>query len=252
MISRKFFLFFSASILIVNIIMLSSCANTEEKENPYAKVAADILLKQARSDLKDEKYQIAVEKYEAILSYHPFIDLAKFAQLEIIYVYYKNENYIYGYAAANDYLNIHPDGPYLDYIYYLKGLINFEKNIGTLEKIFKLNISNHDLGNFIYSFSDFSKLIELYPQSIYATDARQRMIYIKNLFAQHELNIAKFYLKRDAYIAALNRFQYVVQHFPDTVAAYKSIALMPKVYNTLTLSLEHQQAVELVKNNKLT
>ncbi len=237
------------SNFLLSILFLLSIISTGYAENLYSDKLDKQLFNEARRALKKESFRVASEKYEKLLSYHPFSQYARDAELEIIYAYYENKSYVYAYSSANNFIEIHPDDKNLDYVYYMKGLINFSRNIGYIEGYLNLNISKHELESFKLSFNDFSIFIKKYPHSIYAQNARQHMIYIKNLLAQHELYIANFYLKRKAYVAALNRFNNLVISYPDTKSAYDALKALPNIYQKINLNNTATITKEIIIDN---
>src|SRR5690606_27889016 len=144
----------------------------------------------------------------------------------LIYAYYMREEYTLAASAADRFIRLYPTYPHVDYAYYLRGLSDFYKNLGILERMFTVNLATRDLSQIRKSYMDFSELYERFPQSMYAPSAHQYMVFLRNMIASHQYETAKFYYDRRAYLAAANRASDVVQHYQGAPAVVDSLVLM--------------------------
>jgi len=155
--------------------------------------------------LEKNSYSAAISKLKALESRYPFGRYAEQAQLELIYAYYQNKEPEAVRATADRFIRLHPQHANVDYAYYMKGMASFDQDRGLLARFLPLDMSKRDPGAARDSYNEFAQLTNRYPNSRYAADAKQRMIYLRNLLAAYEVNVAHFYLKRQSYVAALNR-----------------------------------------------
>ncbi|PKM10130.1 MAG: outer membrane protein assembly factor BamD [Gammaproteobacteria bacterium HGW-Gammaproteobacteria-10] len=187
----------------------------------------------AKEALDNGVYQKAIKLYETLETRYPFGDYAAQAQLNVAYAYYKNDDSEAALAAAERFIKIHPRNPSVDYAYYLKGLINYNRDIGFLERFLPSDSSQRDPGSGRIAYENFQELLTRFPDSKYVPDAKQRMIALRNNMAMHEVHIARFYYKRKAYIAAANRASEVVANYPRTPAVPYALKVMQKAYKKL-------------------
>ena len=156
--------------------------------------------------------------FARLISRFPFGPYTEQSQLNLAYALYKDGKPDDAYSMINRFIKTYPTHKHIDYAYYLRGLINFNRSGGVLERYAGLDMTQRDQANVRQSFDDFSALVSRYPNSRYAADARQRMIYLRNMMARAELNIALYYLKRDAYVAASNRAKTMLETYPQFAA----------------------------------
>lgn len=225
------------SIYVLLILtILSACSTTDEDITGAAKINnAFKLFEKAQYSMYSGNYRSAVEYLERLDSLYPFGAYSHQSQLNLIYSYYQLSDYGTGLAAAERFIRQNPRHKDLDYAYYMKGLINFSTETGFGKEIFSAPLEERDAGAARQSFDDFSELLRLYPNSKYAKDARQRMIYLRNRLAEYELHVANYYMQRTAYLAAANRAKYVVDHYPRTPAVPRALEMMIVSYNLLDL-----------------
>ncbi len=228
-------IFFLATILqgceaIKNFKFKDSDADIEQSQWD-----AKNFLDEAKKAMDRENYSKAIELYETLEARYPFGDFAAQAQLDIAYAYYKNDDSEAAIAAADRFIKIHPRNDSVDYAYYLKGLVNFNKSIGFLERFLPTDSTQRNPSNAKEAYDNFDELTRRYPDSKYAPDARQRMISLRNNLAMYEVHVARFYLKRRAYVAAANRGSYVVKEFQRTPAVPYALLVMQQAYTKLGL-----------------
>jgi outer membrane protein assembly factor BamD len=219
-------------VLVFLTTLLCACTPTTSVEAYKNKTAQEIFTS-AEKHLAKEKYDIAVQEFEALDTLYPFGPYAEQGQLDIIYAYYKSGDFASALAAADRYIRLYPRSPNVDYAYYMKGLVNYGRGDNWFQRLFPTDPSQRDLNYMIQSFHDFHELVQRFPDSRYAPDARLRMLYIRNLLAQHELDVAKFYFRRKAYVAAANRAAGLVEMYPQAPQVVPALAIMVESYQAL-------------------
>ncbi|MCM2973713.1 outer membrane protein assembly factor BamD [Larsenimonas suaedae] len=238
----------SLSVLALTLGLLAGCAGDGNKQTQDA--PEQQLYQQAQKALDDGRYSAAVNYLEALDSRYPFGDYAEQAQLELIYGYYQVENWDQTRAAASRFIRLHPDNAQVDYAYYLRGLAAWEAGRFSLEGLDLIDISKRDLGATRDAYVDFGELVRRFPDSPYAPDARQRIIYLRNVLARNELQAADFYLRKEAYTAAVKRGQWVIDHYPQTPATRDALAVMVEGYLGLGMKDRAREVLtELIKND---
>lgn len=235
-------------IITLALMMLAACASKNNKEyNSHASEVQEY--RSAQRSLNAGNYNSAVSKLQNLESRFPFGRYAEQSQLEIIYAYYKSAQPEAARAAADRFIRLHPRNSNVDYAYYLKGMAAFNAGTNFLEHFLPIDPSRRDLGPAEQSFNDFAELIRRFPGSKYAPDARRRMIYLRNLMAEHEVHIAQWYIKRGAYVAAANRGRYVFEKFEGTPAVPQALAVMVKAYRLMKMNdLAHETLLVLSSN----
>lgn len=227
-------------ILVASLgLTLAGCSSSPDKEidelNEVETLTAQELFDQAKGSLKGGNYARAIELLEEIDTRYPFGRISEQAKLDLIYAYFKKGDYESGQALADRFVRQHPQHNNLDYVYYMKGVMHYEQEVGFFKELFNADIHTRDTTNLKASFENFKALVQVYPESKYAPDSRQRMIQIRNILADYELHVAKFYMERDSYIGAANRAKYVVENYPKTPAVPKALDILISAYKVLEL-----------------
>ena len=192
---------------------------------------------------------LAIAYLQNLEAQFPFGEYAEQSQLELIYLYYRNTDYERAMDAANRFIRLHPEHPNVDYAYYMRGLISFTRDGSFLGNFVPTDLAKRDPGGARDSFAFFSELLARYPDSQYAPDARKRMIYLRNLLARYEINVANYYFRRGAYLAATNRGRYVVENFAGTPAVADGLAVMAQGYTVLGYEDLADNAVAVLREN---
>ncbi len=221
------------SLLLFVTILLTGCAG-KDKEEPELPV--EDYFSKARTALDSGNFGTAVEQYELLEAKYPFGPYAQQAGLDLIYAYYKFDDPLSTIAAANRFIKLHPRHSHVDYAYYMRGLANFDQGITSISRYLPVDPSERDAGAANQSFQDFSMLVQRFPNSRYAPDARKRMIYLRDNLSKNEIHAARYYHKRGAYIAAINRADYVLHNFPGTSAVPDALAIMIESYMAIDRS----------------
>ena len=218
--------------LFAILLLLSLMAGCATKYDPSTWSAKEFYDK-AQEAMKIEDYQTAIKYYEDMDIYHPFSPFTQQAQLEVAYAYYKYDEADSAIAAADRYIKLYPRDVNVDYAYYLRGLVSFERGLSNLDVWLGLEVDKRQPNYAITAYRYFDELIKRYPDSKYAPDAKQRMLHLRNRLAQYELNVANFYLRREAYLSAANRAKYVLENYPQTPAIPEALVIMIKAYRQL-------------------
>ena len=205
-------------LLALLVLSLSSCSafkakETEEKISGYS---ANKLFQDARASLKSQNYETAIKQYELLEAKYPLGRFAQQSLLEQAYAYYKYDEPDTALDTIDRYMRIYPRSPRMDYALYLRGLVNFNRGGSVIDKVFPRSFSDLDGVRQKEAFHDFSTLLNRHPNSPYAADAKKRMHYLKNTLAETEVDVAKYYMKRGAYLAAFNRADYAIKHHQGT------------------------------------
>ncbi len=185
-----------------------------------------VLYLSAQTSLRAGNYSDAITKLQRLEARFPFGRYAEQAQLELIYANYMAYQPEAARSAADRFIRLHPQHPGVDYAYYLKGIAAFNEDRGLLDRFGAADISTRDPSSSRKAFNDFSDLLARFPESQYAPDARQRMVYLRNLLAHYEINVAGFYMRRGAYVAAANRARNVVEHYSQSRSVADALAIM--------------------------
>lgn len=232
---RHYQLFFLL-ISLLTATFLSGCASTAADPNAaFRGESLNYMFQTAQHDMARKKYARAIKRYEAMDALYPFSPYSEEADLNLIYAYYQNGDSPQATCAADRFTKLYPRSPYVDYAFYMKGLAGFEQDRGWVQKYLPSDLSQRDPGVARQSFDDFGTLIRLFPNSCYAADARQHMIYLRNLLGAYELHVAKYYLRRGAYVGAANRANYIIQHYDGTPSVQEALGVLVLSYNALGL-----------------
>ena len=212
-------------------LLLTGCAGKDY--DPTADWTAEDFYREASSALKRAEFEVAIEFLETLEARFPFHRYAKQAQLDVAYAYYKYDEPDSAISAADRFMRLHPRDPHVDYALYLKGLANFYRGKGLFDRWLTRDFARHDPQSLTDAMRDFSDLIQRFPDSRYATDAYRRLVFLRNELAEREVNIAKYYIKRGAWLAAINRAQYTVERYQQTPAAREALQVMVTAYQKL-------------------
>ena len=204
--------------------------------DPTADWTAKDFYKEAKDSIDAGEFQTAIKNLETLEARFPFDPYAKQAQLDIAYAYYKFEEPESAISAIDRFMRLHPRDTRLDYAYYLKGLTNFNRGGSFLDGWIERDPARHDAEVLHNAYNDFSTLVRRFPNSHYAGDAYQRMIFLRNKMAQKEIEIAEFYLKRGAWLSAANRAKAVIESYQDSMWSYRALEIMIISYKNLGLN----------------
>ena len=232
---------------ILALLILPACSSNEQM--PDERLIEKELYDQAQARLKNESYSTAIMSLEALESRFPFGRYAEQAQAELIYAYYMNSQFEASQSAAERFINLHPRHSHTGYAYYMKGLAAFTDDSGLFSRYFQSDLEKREIVMAQTSFDELSDFISRYPQSNYVSHAKQRMIYLKNLLAKHEMYVADFYMQRGAYLAAVGRSKYVIEHLPNTPQTPYALSILVEAYDLLGYSELKKRNLEILTLN---
>jgi len=214
---------------------LFSSNSSSSEEDEYADWTAEKFRTEAKAAVDAGSYEKAIKLYEALESRYPFGEDSAQTQLDIAYAYFKNNDPDSAIAAADRFIKMNPRSPGVDYAYYLKGLVNYNRGIGFIDRFLPTDTSQRDPGTARDALNNFEELIRRFPQSKYVPDARLRMIALKNNLAMHEIHVARYYIKRRAYVAAANRASTVIEKYQRTPAVPYALLILQEAYTKLDM-----------------
>ena len=215
------------------VVMLATGCRSHRGDD--AKSGPEQIYAKAQKAIRNSSYAEAVKQLEALQSRFPFSEPARQAQLDLIYAYYKNHEVDPAVDAADTFIRENPTNPRVDYAYYMKGLVYFERQSNWMERVFRVDLSQRPPINAKKSFDSFQQLIDKFPHSEYVGDAQQRMVYLRNRLADFELHVALYYMRRGAYVGALNRAQYGVENYDGAPAVKGSMKVIVNAYYDLNM-----------------
>ena len=194
-----------------------------------------MLYRNAQRSLRAGNYERAITALERLEARFPFGRYAEQAQLELVYARYQSSDHDTARLAADRFIRLHPQHSNIDYAYYLKGLAAFNKNRGLLDRVFASDVSKRDMTSAQEAYADFAELLRRHPHSDYASDAMQRMIYLRNMLAASEIHVADYYMRRGAYVAAANRARFVLENYPQAEPIPEALILLVEAQYKLEL-----------------
>ena len=238
--------------IIVALLMgwqLAACGMLGDKTDETKGWSAQKLYAEARASLDEGSYEKAIGYYQKLEARFPYGRFAQQAQIELAYSYYKDKDTAGATTAADRFIKLHPNHPNVDYLYYLKGLANFNDDLGIFAFISNQDMSERDPKAAKDAFDAFKELVTKYPNSKYAPDSIARMNYLVNALASYEIHVARYYMKRSAYLAAANRVQYAMKTYPQAPANEEGLLIMVKAYDALGMQDLRTDAERVMMKN---
>jgi outer membrane protein assembly factor BamD len=203
----------------------------------------------AKEALESANYEPAIKLYEQLESKYPFGRYAQQAQIEIAYAYYKQGETAQAISALDRFAKLHPNHPNLDYALYLRALVNFKEDLGPFTRLIAQDLADRDPKAARESFEGFKDLVTRFPDSRYASDARERMAYLVEALARHEIHVARYYLSRNAYLAAANRAQDAIVRFPNSPSHRQALDIMIEAYDRMGMAELRDDARRVLAKN---
>ncbi len=228
--------------------MLAACSFID-KHDPKSGWSAEKLYRDAKDALDSGQYDLAIKRYEMLEARFPYGRYSQQGQLEIAYAYYKQNEQASAVAATERFVKLHPNHPNVDYAHYLKGLAYFNEDQGVLGRMARQDRTERDPKSARESFDAFKELVQRFPDSRYAPDALARMKYLVNALASHEVHVARYYMKRGAYVAAANRAQYALKNYPQAPAQQEALLIMIQAYDVLGMPELRNDAERILRRN---
>ncbi|MDR0441108.1 MAG: outer membrane protein assembly factor BamD [Candidatus Accumulibacter sp.] len=229
--------------------LLAGCGLLPEVKDETVGWSANRLYTEAKTMLNEGNYESAITYYEKLESRFPYGRFAQQAQIDLAYAYWKSGEKESAIAACERFIKLHPNHPNVDYVYYLRGLVDFNEDLGLLGIISQQDMTERDPRGARESFSAFRELITRFPDSKYTPDATLRMTYLVNALAQLEVHVARYYMKRGAYLAAINRAQYAVKSYPDVPATEEALFIIVQAYDELGMNDLRDDAERVMRHN---
>ncbi len=224
----------SILVLATLVVGLSACAG-RDRDEPRGQTAAE-LYDYAHRQMMARDYNGAVQAFQRIESRFPFSIEAQQAQLELIYAHYKSGNHEQAEAASDRFLREQPRHPEIDYVHYIRGLINFDRTLNLIDVTFRADASKRDPTIARKSFQSFATLVSNFPESRYAPDAQQRMVYLRNELARFEIHVANYYMRLGAWAGAVGRAKTVIEEYEGTPSTIDALVIMHNAYRRLALN----------------
>ena len=237
------------SLAVILALLLGGCGLLPDVADETAGWSADKLYTQAKEAMGDGAYDKAIKYFEKLEARYPYGRYAQQAQLEVAYAYYKQAEHASAIAACDRFIRLHPNHPNVDDAYYLKGLVNFNEDLGLLGHVSMQDLTERDPKAARESFDAFKELVTRFPDSKYTPDATARMNYLVNALASHDVHVARYYLRRGAYVAAANRAQKAVSTYPGAPANEEALFVMIKAYDALAMNDLRDDAERVMRKN---
>jgi outer membrane protein assembly factor BamD len=228
-------------LLIISILILMGCASNEKEEAEPPEVQ---LYRMAQDRINAQNYLGAVDSLARIERFYPFGVYAEQARADLIYAHYMSGDFDQAYAASEKFIRLYPRNTNVDYAYFMKGMTGYYADEGLLGNIFSLSLAKRDITGAMESYADLTEFLIRYPESEYIDAARERLIFLRNLIASSELDGAEYYIKRGAYLAALNRANYVLKNIPNSTEKQRALDIMKKSF----IELGYEEYAEKVSS----
>lgn len=222
-------------VMLALTLGLAGCSSSEKEIEKVPDKSAQALFVDARQALDNGLYQKAIQILSAIDSRYPYGPISHQVQLDLIYAYYKSGDAAQGIALTDRFLKLNPEHPSVDYVYYMRALINLSTEENLFQELVGIDRTDRDPKAAKDAFNDLKTILTLYPDSKYSSDARQRMIAIKSRLAKYELAVADYYMKRKAWVSAANRGRYILEYFSPSPEMEKALEIMIVSYDELNM-----------------
>ena len=241
---------YNLSFVLVFLVLIQGCAFLESaKVDPYENMVEETLYSQGSIFLENGDIPSAITVFETLEAKYPFSTYSQQSVLDLAYAYYDFGQKDDTIAECDRFIDLYPNHPNLDYAYYLRALSNLEKEQPFFQDILGQDVSKYDVSRLKDAYNDFLFIVNRFNKSKYAEDAKNRLVFLRNSMAKHEVYIAKYYLKREAYIASSERAKYMLENYPGAPATKEALIILIKSYNNLgLLDLAKVKADILVKN----
>jgi outer membrane protein assembly factor BamD len=220
--------------LLLTLALLGGCRTRNDRD--LNRQSVETLYQNARESLQNNDYEFATKQYEALTARFPFSTQARQARLDLIYLYYRKGEKEQAIDAAEEFVRENPTHPRCDYAWYMQGLINYERVPYRFERWFGVDAARRPPVDAIKAVAAFGTVARLFPKSEYAHDAQRRMIYLRNRLADYELNIADYYMRRGAYLAAAQRVQRMIERYDGAPGVQRGLLIMIDAYDRLGLN----------------
>ena len=236
--------------LIILLLATAGCSLIKHEDyNEERNWSVERLYSEAKKALDHGNYTKAQKYYEFLETRYPFGVYGQQALLDLAFTYFKIEKYDEAISSCERFIRLYPQNPHVDYAYYLKGLVNFNRGKGLTDRLLNIDVSQRDPASALQAFQDFSELGKKFPDSEYIDDVRKRMVYLRNILAEHEIHVANYYMRRGAFVAAANRARFVIENYPRTPSVPDALVIMAKSYKVLEMNELSEDALRILKMN---
>ena len=244
----------SLMLLILSLSLTTGCSwfgwgVEEQTEEDSAGLTEKDFYERIQTSLNASNWTVAISNLQLLESQFPFGKYAEQGQLELIYAQYKSGDYESSIASADRFIRLHPQHPNVDYAFYVKGLSEISQTGGFFDSFLPTDSSMRDIGEARGAFTTLTELLSRFPESPYATDARKRLVSLRNRLARAEIHVANYYFTRGAYLAAANRGRFVVENFQQSPAVPDGLAVMAQAYYLLGMKELADNSVEVLVAN---
>ena len=238
--------FLLALLLTATVLTTTGCRKDKNLQDDRN---ASELYRDAKRYLDNQSWARAIQSYKTLQTRYPFGRYTEQSMLDLSYAHFKAGDTQSALSTLDRFIRTYPTHPNVDYAYYLKGLVNYEQNLGFLERMMPTRVRDRDQSSARDAFLDFSELLRRFPNSRYVPDARQRMVFLRNNLADYEIMVADYYIRRKAYIAAVNRARYVLEVYPNTPATLDALIVLHKSYTELEMPQLAESSWEVLALN---
>ena len=237
------------SLALLLGVFVAACGLLPDVQDETKGWSAQKLYSEAKSEMASRNYDNAIKYYEKLEARYPYGRFAQQAQLEVAYAYFKDEQPVQALAAADRFIKLHPGHPNVDYAHYLKGIVNFNEDLGMMGYLGGQDLTERDPKAARDAFDAFKDLVTRYPESRYTPDSIQRMNYLVNALAAHEVHVARYYMKRGAYVAAANRAQFALKTYPQAPSNEEGLVILVRAYDALGMKDLRDDSERILNRN---
>ncbi|MGQ0801577.1 MAG: outer membrane protein assembly factor BamD [Pseudomarimonas sp.] len=231
------------------LLLASGCARFFDREDPLETLPVEQMYEVGKDALRSGNTSRAERYYRRLIARFPFGTYTEQAQLELAYVEFRSAKGEEALSTLNRFIRTYPTHPHIAYAYYLRAVVNFDSGNPLLDRLARIDSTQRDQSSTRQSFNDFAEVIRRFPNTAYAVDARQRMIHVRNQLARNEINVAKYYLRRGAWIAAAKRGQYIIEFYPQSAYQGDALAVMAESYARLGQDTLAEDAIRVLRAN---
>ncbi|MBT81786.1 MAG: outer membrane protein assembly factor BamD [Alteromonadaceae bacterium] len=233
------------------MISVTGCSSSDDSEQraALANMGSQQMYDNAKRNMQNGNFGAASTALSELDSRYPFGPLSNQVQLDLIYSYYKSGKIDETLATIDRFIRLNPNHSDVDYAFYMRGLTNMEADANMFQQLMQIDRSDRDPSKSREAFTDFRRLIQQYPDSKYAADAKKRMVFIKERLAKYEIAIARFYMRREAFVAAANRGRYVLENYSNTDQVQEALEIMVSSYDQLGLTELKENAMQTLRLN---
>lgn len=235
------------ALMLVMVFVATGCHRNKDK-NPEEGMPVEQLYQKAHGLMEGGNWAGAEASFKRLIAQYPYGQYTEQAMIETAYAQYKAGKHDDAVSSIDRFIRTYPTHRNIAYLYYLRALSNGNRDTVFLRRVWSLDPSRRDLSTPQQAYADFNTVAERYPNSRYAADARQRMIVLRNVFAQHELDNALYYLRRNAWVSAASRATYLLETYPQSAFQYDAVAVLGEAYTHLgnkTLADDSRRVLEL-------